>query len=66
MNEERVTQQLTLNVALEWTARQGGPWRATVRDRDDRTVGVFETPLALLEWLEEHTLVRTARPPDLP
>ena len=41
-------------------------WQATLQDLQGQSIGRFKTPMALLEWTEDLTSVRSAWSPDLP
>lgn len=62
MQSERVLFSLT----LEWRPQAPATWQATLEDQQGLCIGRFETPLALLEWLEEFIYVRSIWPLGLP
>ena len=41
-------------------------WQATLHSVQQCETQTFDSPLALLEWLEQHTLTRSATTTDLP
>ncbi|WP_425146575.1 hypothetical protein [Deinococcus sp.] len=56
---------------LSWTPNVPAHWRAVLGSTEsgcphEAGLLIFESPLALLEWLEQHTLSLPAQLTDLP
>ncbi len=64
-NRPRQSRRVGFVLTLIWTIQEPMRWQATLKDQQEH-IRHFETPLALLEWLEQFVLTPLDGPTDLP